>query len=139
MDNKNINNCDFESCYNICEKCEDKSYCRWLQDKNMYTSNQGCTFDANIDNIKDTTEFECIQLCQKGDGCSQNICKNICSKCSNEDTCSWVREDREYATDIQNIDFPSAPIATGIPGNNKITLKWKVNNNGGAPWKSSYL
>lgn len=133
MDNKNVNNCDFDACYNICEKCENKSYCRWLQDNNQNVVNQACDFDANENNTS-PSEFECISLCQEtgNDSCSKNICKNTCSTCSNEETCPWVREAREFASDLQNIDYPSAPVVTGVPGDRKITLKWNVSSTGGA-------
>ena len=133
MDNKNVNNCDFDACYNICEKCENKSYCRWLQDIKQNVVNQACDFDANENNTS-PSEFECISLCQESgnDSCSKNICKNTCSTCSNEETCPWVKEAREFASDLQNIDFPSAPIVTGVPGDRKITLKWNVSSTGGA-------
>ena len=72
-------------------------------------------------------------LCQQGiESCSQNICKNTCSRCSNEETCPWVREAREFASDLKNVDFPSAPIVTGVPGDRKITLKWNISSTGGA-------
>jgi hypothetical protein len=133
MDNKNVNNCDFDACFNICEKCENKSYCRWLQDIKQNVVNQACDFDANENNTS-PTEFECISLCQQNgnESCSQNICKNTCSRCSNEETCPWVREAREFSSDLRNVDFPSAPIVTGIPGDRKITLKWNIGSTGGA-------
>ena len=133
MDNKNVNNCDFDACYNICEKCENKSYCRWLQDIKQNVVNQACDFDANENNTS-PSEFECISLCQESgnDSCSKNICKNTCSTCSNEETCPWVKEAREFASDLQNIDYPSAPVVTGVPGDRKITLKWNVSSTGGA-------
>ncbi len=55
----------------------------------------------NEDNTS-PTEFECISLCQQNgnESCSQNICKNTCSRCSNEETCPWVREAREFADQI---------------------------------------
>ena len=133
MDNRVVNKCDFDTCFNICEKCENKSYCRWLQDRNQNVVNQACNFDANEDNTS-TTEYECISLC-KAEGnssCTQNICKNTCSRCSNEDTCPWVREAREFASDLRNIDYPSPPIVTGVPGDRKITLKWNISSTGGA-------
>lgn len=134
LSNQNINNCDPETCINICEKCDDKSYCRWLQDKTQYQESQACQFDANVDNTT-STEFECINLCNQtgNENCSQNVCKNLCQRCSNEENCPWVREEREFSADIQNIDYPSAPIVTGIPGDKKITLKWTVNSTGGSP------
>ena len=133
LDNTNINNCDPMACINKCEKCEDMSLCRWLQDRTQYQESQSCQFDANIDNTTQT-EYDCIQLCNKSENvnCSQNVCKNLCQRCSNEENCPWVREEREYSADIQNIDYPSAPIVSGIPGDRKITLKWRVNSKGGS-------
>ena len=133
LDNKNINNCDPMACINKCEKCEDMSLCRWLQDRTQYQESQSCQFDANIDNTTQT-EYDCIQLCNQTENvnCSQNVCKNLCQRCSNEENCPWVREEREYSADIQNIDYPSAPIVSGIPGDKKITLKWRVNSKGGS-------
>jgi hypothetical protein len=133
LDNKNINNCDPMACINKCEKCEDMSLCRWLQDRTQYQESQSCQFDANIDNTTQT-EYDCIQLCNQTENvnCSQNVCKNLCQRCSNEENCPWVREEREYSADIQNIDYPSAPIVSGIPGDRKITLKWRVNSKGGS-------
>lgn len=128
-------NCDFQSCYNVCSKCEDPVRCKWLLDSEQNVINQACDFDANIDNIKDTTEVDCIKLCQRNENnnCSENVCKNLCSRCSNEETCSWIKTDREFAADIQNVDYPSPPIVTGVPGDKQITLSWNVNDNGGAP------
>lgn len=136
LSNRFNNNCEPEVCVNVCEQCNDKMFCRWLQDKEIYAENQSCQFDANIFTDKSyTTKFECTEKCKEStnENCSQNVCKNLCERCSNEENCNWIRTEREFAADIQNIDYPSAPIVSGIPGNGKISLQWKVNSTGGSP------
>ena len=52
-----------------------------------------CTFNANIDNNIDNDESECVTQCKEnGELCSENVCVDICNRCTDFDTCKWLKQ-----------------------------------------------
>ena len=128
MDFKEENACNFKTCYKICEECDDEQACGWMRKKEKLK----CNFNANKQNLGSTRE-ECTLQCSNIDlNCSETDCKNICDGCTNVSQCMWIEMDKKLADLNNNINVPSKPKLTTIPGDERIVLKWIVDNNGGS-------
>lgn len=128
---KDENGCNFDTCFKICDECTDGDKCAWMK-KEEEKRVVKCAFSANSQNLG-TTREECAVQCGEFDvNCSQTECKNLCNKCSNEEQCNWIKLDKELEALNDTINVPSKPQLTAIPGDRRIVLKWRVDNNGGS-------
>ena len=131
-DNNETNNCLFKKCFGICNDCKDLENCRWLQDMENNSSNRGCPFDANNGNF--VTKLDCETQCKKTNesGCSENVCGNLCDRCTDFTKCEWLKDVIKNKKRLREINPPSKPQVTAVPFDKKIRIEWSINDNGGS-------
>ena len=79
------NSCNPDSCFDICEKCDDHKKCEWLEPPS-------CKYVPKGNKVYDCVD-ECIgprKIQWGGDACVYPECKRICESCNNEDDCKWL-------------------------------------------------
>ena len=73
--------------------CKDEDKCEWLQEVKKSIKIRTCTFNANIDNNIDNDESQCVNQCKEnGELCSENVWVDICNRCTDFDTCKWLKQ-----------------------------------------------
>lgn len=125
----------FEQCHNACLTCEDEDKCEWLFEERIKQKKarvRTCTFNANIDNNIDNDESECVSQCKEnGDLCSENVCVDICNRCTDFDTCKWLKQKIANKKDMREFSHPSQPQVEATPFNKTIKISWTIEEDGG--------
>jgi len=132
MKDTEVHGGDFNKCYGACLNCKDEDKCRWLQEVKKSIKIRTCTFNANIDNNIDNDESQCVSQCREnGELCSENVCVDICNRCTDFDTCKWLKQKIANKKAMREISHPSQPQVEATPFNKTIKISWTIEEDGG--------
>ena len=131
VDNKSsYPGCDFDKCYESCQKCDKPENCKWLYKTSTASIKRKqpivrsdvteCKFSPYGNSIENCIN-ECSQRMDKidygGSYCTKTSCANLCYKCDDENWCSWKTS--------MNFKPPESTILFGSSNQiNKINLYW---------------
>lgn len=143
MSEAEIHGGTFEQCHNSCSTCEDEDKCEWLLEERKRQKKarvRTCTFNANIDNNIDNDESQCVSQCKEnGELCSENVCVDICNRCTDFDNCKWLKQKIANKKAMREVSHPSQPQVEATPFNKTIKISWTIEEDGGDPIKKILL
>ena len=84
--------CDVDTCFSICDQCDNRSLCNWVPPKL-------CEYEPKGSNVIGCVD-ECLGLDKfkwGGDVCNYKVCKNLCETCQDSTRCQWLNPSKNVA------------------------------------------